>query len=74
MPAISQWSCAGEPEEGDGAPRHLIPQLGNRPLDVNGAEDVQRLKGEFANKSAKTVNNVLTVVNTLLKPPERLSG
>lgn len=46
---------------------HLIPQLGSRRLDQIGNEDVQRLKRHLSNKAVKTVNNVLTVLSTLLK-------
>ncbi len=42
---------------------HLQPTLGHKRLDAISAEDVQQLKG----KSPKTVNNILTVLNTLLK-------
>jgi integrase len=46
---------------------HLIPQLGAKPLNAITTEDVQRLKQRLAGKAPKTVNNVLTVLNTLLK-------
>jgi hypothetical protein len=46
---------------------HLIPQLGSRHLDRIGNEDVQRLKRHLHTKAVKTVNNVLTVLSTLLK-------
>ncbi len=46
---------------------HLMPFLGAKKLDALTTEDVQRLKGRLANKAPKTVNNVLTVLNTLLK-------
>jgi integrase len=46
---------------------HLIPQLGSRQLDRIGNEDVQRLKRHLHTKAVKTVNNVLTVLSTLLK-------
>ena len=46
---------------------HLIPQLGNRRLDDITTEDIQRLKSHLDNKARKTVNNVLTTLNTLLK-------
>jgi integrase len=46
---------------------HLIPQLGASPLDCITTEDVQRLKHDLRDKAPKTVNNVLTVLNTLLK-------
>ena len=46
---------------------HLVPFLGAKKLDAITTEDVQRLKSRLRKKSAKTVNNVLTVLNTLLK-------
>lgn len=46
---------------------HLVPALGGKKLDAIGSEDVQRLKSRLRDRSAKTVNNVLTVLNTLLK-------
>ena len=46
---------------------HLVPALGARHLDAITTEDVQRLKRVLENRSPKTVNNVLTVLNTLLK-------
>src|SRR4030095_14576339 len=46
---------------------HLIPALGDRRLDAITNEDVQRLKHELREKSVKTVNNILTVFNTLMK-------
>ncbi len=46
---------------------HLVPALGARQLDAITTEDVQRLKRALENRSPKTVNNVLTVLNTLLK-------
>ena len=46
---------------------HLAPALGTRQLDAIKSEDVQRLKCALATKAAKTVNNVLTVLNVLLK-------
>jgi len=46
---------------------HLIPQLGTHRLDMIGNADVQQLKYELRKKSAHSVNNVLTVLNTLLK-------
>lgn len=46
---------------------HLVPALGERPLDAITPEDVQHLKVVMAAKSPKTVNNVLTVLNTLLR-------
>jgi integrase len=46
---------------------HLVPHLGARSLDAIRTEDVQRLKQRLASKAPKTVNNVLTVLSTLLK-------
>jgi integrase/quercetin dioxygenase-like cupin family protein len=47
--------------------RHLIPMLGERPLNAITTADVQGLKSALAGKAPKTVNNVLTVLNTTLK-------
>jgi Phage integrase, N-terminal SAM-like domain len=41
---------------------HLLPLLGARKLDAITTEDIQRLKATLRSKSAKTVNNVLTVL------------
>ena len=41
--------------------------LGDEKLDAITNEDVQRLKHRLKEKAAKTVNNVLTVLNVLLK-------
>jgi integrase len=46
---------------------HLIPKLGSRALDTIGNEQVQRLKIGLQDKSPKTLNNVLSVLSTLLK-------
>ncbi|MFO7564942.1 MAG: site-specific integrase [Enhygromyxa sp.] len=46
---------------------HLLPMFGDRRLDELRQEDIQRLKGRLANHSAKTVNNVLTTLSTMLK-------
>ncbi len=46
---------------------HLIPRLGDLPLDGITTEHVQQLKTALATKSPKTVNNMLTVLNVLLK-------
>ncbi len=46
---------------------HLLPQLGGRPLDQISNEDVQQLKHHLRHHAVKTVNNVLTVLNILLK-------
>ena len=46
---------------------HLIPKLGSKRLDEVTTEDIQRLKRHLDNRASKTVNNVLTVLNVLLK-------
>ena len=46
---------------------HLVPLLGSTRLDDVTTEDVQRLKHQLRNRAPKTVNNVLTVLNVLLK-------
>ena len=47
--------------------QHLLPALGDRRLDLITSEQIQRLKLRLEKRSAKTVNNVLTVLNTLLR-------
>lgn len=46
---------------------HLLPFLGTKRLDVIGNEDIQKLKARLVDKAPSTVNNVLTVLNKLLK-------
>jgi integrase len=46
---------------------HLVPMLGTKRLDAITTEQVQRLKGGLTHRSPNTVNNVPTVLNTLLK-------
>lgn len=46
---------------------HLVPRLGRKKLTDIRTEDVQRLKAALRGKAPKTVNNVLSVLNTLLK-------
>lgn len=46
---------------------HLVPALGHKRLDAITNEQVQRLKLALAHRAPKTVNNVLTVLSTLLK-------
>jgi len=46
---------------------HLLPLFGSKKLDAIKDEDVQRLKGRLIKRSPKTVNNVLTVLNVMLK-------
>jgi integrase len=45
---------------------HLVPLLGTKKLDAITNEAVQRLKHALSGRSAKTVNNVLAVLNRLL--------
>ncbi|WP_243338517.1 tyrosine-type recombinase/integrase [Anaeromyxobacter soli] len=54
-----------ERKEGDLA-FHLIPRFGNKRLDEISLADIQRLKGDLADLNAKTVNNVLSVLRTIL--------
>jgi integrase len=44
---------------------HLVPALGRKRLDAITTEDIQRLKACLNSKAPKTVNNVLTVLNTV---------
>lgn len=46
---------------------YLIPVFGDTRLDALTQEDIQVLKGRMSELSNKTVNNTLTVLNTLLK-------
>jgi len=46
---------------------HLIPLLGSKRLDAITTEQVQRLKHELQHRAPKTVNNVLTTLNVMLK-------
>lgn len=46
--------------------RHLVPLLGSMPLDQIGPADAQKIKVALQNRSAKTVNNALSVLHTLL--------
>ncbi len=45
---------------------HLVPRLGGKSLDEITSEDIQRLKTALGKRSSKTVNNVLSVLKTLL--------
>jgi integrase len=47
--------------------RHLIPLLGSKKLDAITTEEVQNVKRHLQDRAPKTVNNVLTVLNMLLK-------
>jgi integrase len=46
---------------------HLIPAFGDRPLDSITNADVQRLKDNLRQQKPKSINNTLTVLNTMLK-------
>jgi len=46
---------------------HLVPTLGAKRVDAITNEQVQRLKLSLAARAPKTVNNVLTVLSTMLK-------
>lgn len=46
---------------------HLVPFLGSKPLDMITNQDVQQLKANLSDKAVKTVNNILTTLNTTLK-------
>ena len=45
---------------------HLIPRFGNKRLDEISLGDIQRLKGDLIERDPKTVNNILSVLRTLL--------
>ncbi|MBX7096444.1 MAG: site-specific integrase [Myxococcaceae bacterium] len=46
---------------------YLTPRFGRKNLDEITDADVQRLKADLVGRNAKTVNNVLTILNTMLK-------
>ena len=46
---------------------HIVPHLGGKRLDSITNEDIQQLKYRLREKAVGTVNNVLTVLNTLLR-------
>ena len=46
---------------------HLVPALGDTRLDAVTNERIQRLKLRMVDRAPKTVSNVLTILNTLLK-------
>lgn len=50
---------------------HLVPRMGSKKLDQVSDADVQKLKADLVERSAKTVNNILTVLNTMLKAAVR---
>ena len=53
---------------------HLVPTLGPKRLDAITNEQVQRLKLALSERAPKTVNNVLTVLSTLLKKAVEWGG
>lgn len=50
---------------------YLVPKFGRNKLDEITDADVQRLKAALVGRNGKTVNNVLTVLNTMLKAAMR---
>jgi len=46
---------------------HILPKFGKRRLDELSQEDIQLFKGELSDRANKTVNNILSVLNTMLK-------
>jgi integrase len=46
---------------------HLLPRLGKKKVDAISDADVQKLKADLVDRNPKTVNNILTVLNTMLK-------
>jgi len=46
---------------------YLVPTLGERSLDAVSEVDVQRLKARFADQAPSSVNNILTLLSTMLK-------
>jgi len=54
-----------ERKEGDIA-FHLAPRFGAKRLNEITLADIQRLKGDLADLNAKTVNNILSVLRTML--------
>ncbi len=46
---------------------YLVPTLGNRALDTITEADVQRLKATFADQAPASVNNILTLLSTVMK-------
>jgi hypothetical protein len=45
----------------------LVPHLESKKLDAITTEQMQQLKNRLKHRAPKTVNNVLTVLNTLRK-------
>ena len=46
---------------------YLVPSLGGHPLDAIREADVQRLKASLSHQAAGSVNNILTLLSTMLK-------
>ena len=46
---------------------HLVPLLGAKKLDAITTEDVQRIKHQLHGRTPKTINNILSVLNVMLK-------
>lgn len=46
---------------------HLLPRFGHLKLDQLTVEDVQKLKGALREMTPKTVNNILSVLNSILR-------
>jgi integrase len=46
---------------------HLVPLIGDKPLNAITTEDVQKVKSALIGSSPKTVNNVLTVLSVAMK-------
>jgi integrase len=54
-------------EKGRVMEHYLRPRFGDRPLDAIDNESIQRLKGELSDLAPKTVNNVLSLIGTVLR-------
>lgn len=50
---------------------HLLPRFGDRPMNTLVDADIQGLKADLAERQPKTVNNVLSVLNKLLRTAVR---
>ncbi len=46
---------------------HLLPRFGSKKLDAITTEDIQALKSKLRGMTPKTVNNILSVLNVVLK-------
>ena len=72
-PRFIEEHCRAERQKPSGIERkqsvfrvHLLPVLGERPLDEVSLEDVQKIKVKLADRRPKTTNNVLTVLSKTL--------